>query len=447
MSHRPAGSAAISSAAVTVACLAAAAGILVAQQPQGPPFRGGVNFVLVDAHPTRDGRTVESLTQADFAVTEDGKPQKVESFEFIRIDPAVADGTLHDPNTQEEGNDLAADPHHRVFVVYLDNDHVNLDGSHASRRPLVDFLNGLITPNDLFGVMTSFLRPRDLILGRQTGTIEDQLARNWIWGDQPMSMQGHNLEPEDVALAKCYGWSMDTSSSPLLREAVERRREDRVLQSLQGLMPYLGALREARKNVLVLTRGWMLYRPDQSTVDQIIRTNGDAVPQVGVDLHGRPGLNSTPGRPDLARCNADIRKLFLLDDEQALRELITAANRNNVAFYLLNPAGLEAPDIMGRGVRGSTALATLRGRDSSMRTLAENTDGLAIMTNDLGAGLRRVQDDVSEYYLLGYSSTNATTDGKFRKIEVKVNQPGVKVSARHGYFAPSDAERRAMGSA
>ena len=59
---------------------------------------------------------------------------------------------------------------------------MNLVGSHTTRRPLVDFLNRMLAANDLFGVMTTKLRPRDLILGRRTETIEEQLAKYWTWG-------------------------------------------------------------------------------------------------------------------------------------------------------------------------------------------------------------------------------------------------------------------------
>ena len=72
-------------------------------------------------------------------------------------------------------------------------------------------------------------------------------------------------------------------------------------------------------------------------------------------------------------------------------------------------------------------------------TLGENTDGFAVVnTNDLGAGLRRISDDVSAYYVLGYYSTNAKFDGKFRRIEVKMRPPGLKVKARRGYFSPPE---------
>ena len=70
-----------------------------------------------------------------------------------------------------------------------------------------------------------------------------------------------------------------------------------------------------------------------------------------------------------------------------------------------------------------------------------------VSTNDIAGGLKRVIDDVSAYYLLGYYSTNTKFDGKLRRIEVKVKQPDVHVRARRGYTAPTEAMLSAPTSA
>ena len=95
---------------------------------QAPVFRAGVNLVTVDAYPVRDGQIVEGLTPADFEILEDGKPQKIDQFEFVRIEPTPA-AVQRDPNTVGESLKLAADPHNRVFVVFLDQHFVRMDGS------------------------------------------------------------------------------------------------------------------------------------------------------------------------------------------------------------------------------------------------------------------------------------------------------------------------------
>ena len=70
--------------------------------------------------------------------------------------------------------------------------------------------------------------------------------------------------------------------------------------------------------------------------------------------------------------------------------------------------------------------ARLRRGSSRCRRWPSNTDGIAIVnSNDLDRGLRRVVDDLTSYYLLGYYSTNSKLDGRFRSIKVRVKRPGV----------------------
>src|SRR5262249_60768046 len=88
--------------------------------------------------------------------------------------------------------------------------------------------------------------------------------------------------------------------------------------------------------------------------------------------------------------------------------------------------------------------AMLRTRQSTRRDLAAATDGIAVInSNDLDRGFRRITDDLSSYYLLGYYS-NGKLDGKFHSIRVRVKRPGVQVRARRGYLALTAAEAAAQ---
>jgi hypothetical protein len=79
----------------------------------------------------------------------------------------------------------------------------------------------------------------------------------------------------------------------------------------------------------------------------------------------------------------------------------------------------------------------VRRAQDSMRVLSEETGGFAIINqNDFTSGFQRIVADNSSYYVLGYYPTNDKRDGRFRKIEVRVTRPGVKVQARNGYTAP-----------
>ena len=87
--------------AVVVVCAVAALAARQSSAPQQqrpPVFRGESVLVTVDAYPQRDGRIVENLKAEDFQILEDGKPQSVESIEFVRVEPSLSESTRRDPN-------------------------------------------------------------------------------------------------------------------------------------------------------------------------------------------------------------------------------------------------------------------------------------------------------------------------------------------------------------
>jgi len=82
---------------------------------------------------------------------------------------------------------------------------------------------------------------------------------------------------------------------------------------------------------------------------------------------------------------------------------------------------------------------SLHGSRETLATLAADTGGKTFYDlNDFGEAFRVVQSENSTYYLLGYSPSNTRSDGRFRRIRVEVDRPGVKIEARPGYFAPKN---------
>ena len=453
--------------AVGVCLLAAplAPGAQSSPQQKPPVFRGGAALVTVDVYPQQDGKIVEGLKAADFEVLEDGKPQTVESAEFVRIEPALSDAERRDPNTQGEMLALAADPKNRVFVVFLDAQHTTIDGSHRIRRPLVETLQRVMTSNDLFGVTTSNMDPRLLVLGRRTQGIEEQLSRYWPWG-QRERISNDPENPTEERLMNCFEAYPHPSTGAwvpwyyiehgekrrLYDVLIDRDREDRALTALEKTVEHLGGLREARTSLFIVSDGWILYERDLRLAEETAKLM-TSKPAVYVGPAGQMNMTRRGSGPiDPATCNTELIRLANFDQQGRLRNLIRRANENNITFYPVGPSGLATFDVspVGRKMEeGSAGMSTDRNLDrrkfrlDALRTVADNTDGLAgIDTNDLTAGLKRVIDDVSAYYLLTYYSTNSKNDGRYRAINVKATRPGLHVRARRGYFAPSDNSSR-----
>lgn len=413
---------------------------LWAQEPQQPRpvFRSDAHFVTVDAYPLRDGKVVEGLTKADFVVEEDGQPQTIENFEFIEGASGAAETARRDPNTIAESRLLAADARTRAFVVYLDVPHVSVEGANATRVPLVTMLNALIGENDLFAVTTPDQPAATITFGRKVTSAEDALTRNWKWGTRGTTRR----TPLEQTIEQCFpadnmgqeGWIRDgTAMRPLADVLIDRAREEQTIQHLEDLVLYLGHLREGRTSVVLFTEGWRLFNDDGR-------------------LTGYTG-----GRQRPAQCDQYLIRYANVNLQSRFREILNLANRANVTFYPVNPAGLGAFDLpissrqMGTGLITESPIAqglnNIRDRASNMQTLASNTDGIAVVnTNDLRTGLQKVTDQLKSYYLLGYYSTNRKFDGKARRISVKVKQAGIDVKARRGYTAPTEAERMARAS-
>lgn len=404
---------------------------------QRPIFRSDAHFVTVDAYPLKDGKVVEGLTAADFVVEEDGRQQTIENFEFVDSTALSPEARRADPNTVAQSLLLAADARSRAFVIYLDIEHVSAAGANAARVPLITMLNQLVGENDLIALTTSQVPAGALTFGRRTMSIEDLISRNWKWGTRdsvrrtPLEEEFDQCFPADANGGE--GWIRDGSAvrtvSAVLRD---RAREEAVLQHLDDLVTYLGSLREGRTSVVLFTEGWRLFRGDGGLMGLTGRRN--------------------PG------CDQYLIRYANIDGQARLREIIARANRANVVFYTINPAGLTTFDyaiserVLGTGNIAESPIAqgfdNLRDRQSAIQTLAANTDGLAVVnTNNLKAGLARVTEALRAYYLLGYYSTNTKFDGRPRRITVSVKQPGVEVTARRGYTAPSEEERLARAAA
>jgi VWFA-related protein len=415
--------------------------------PQQPIFRVEANFVRVDAYPTADGRPVVDLRADDFDVLEDGVLQKIETFEYVRVAPAGPSEIRVEPDSVRAARSMAENARSRVFVVFLDTGHVENQASHAIRRPLVNLLNRVLGPDDLVAVMTPEMSAAALTLARRTQVVEEMLARYWPWGKRDDLAL---TDPEEQKYELCYP---DTPRCPenrqIVRELIARRRATLTFDTLHDLVVHLRGLREERKAVVLVTDGWILLRENRNLARAPSEGCGPVpgTPEIYIGPGGRPSMRPPYSDPSVAsryQCDADRLHLAQVDNAQRFHDLLMEANRANVSFYPVDPRGLPAWDApLGPEMPPALEIdqAILRSRRLNLETMAETTDGLAVLSsNDLDKGLRRISDDLSSYYLLGYYSTNTRLDGKYRKIAVRVKRPGVHVRARRGYRAATREE-------
>lgn len=388
-----------------------------APQPQRPVFGARIDAVTVDVVVTdRQGRPVTDLTVDDFEVTENRKPQRIESFKLIEIDDTLdVDPARHREirSLADQERELARDDV-RVIVIYLDDYHTRLGNSMAIRERLAGFVRDL-NPRDLVAVMTPLMSTAALTFSRN----HEATAR------QIMAFQGRKYDytPRHPA-EEIYQY--------LTAEQIEDLRNQIVTTGLEGLAVHLGTVREGRKSVIYVSEGLLNGIPPGT------RTTG---------LYGGTGGAMTPPRTMQEQMLATTavgaaRQAGQRDLLDQLRRVFLAASRSNTSFYPLDPRGLAAQEFsVADRVDPSVDREALTASLDVLHVLATNTDGRAIVnSNDPRPQLTQMLRDSSAYYLLGYTSSEAPRDGRFHPIRVTVKRPGVEVRARSGYWAYSDED-------
>lgn len=162
-------------------------------------------------------------------------------------------------------------------------------------------------------------------------------------------------------------------------------------------------------------------------------------------------LASVPQKKSLIYFSSGMQRTGV-ENQSELRAATNAAVLANMSIYTLDIRGLQAlppgGEAQNASLRGTSpysgqsqinALNSNFQTEETLVTLAADTGGKAFLdSNDFGRVFKGVQDDTAMYYLLGYHTTNTSRDGKFRRITVRLNRPGLKLDYRRGYYAEAD---------
>jgi len=386
------------------------------QQPQPPTIRTGINYVRVDAIVTdKDGKPVLDMTQDEFSVSEDGKPQKIDSFDVVKVDatqtaesgPPRAIRSDYDEERESKRPDV------RLFVILLDDYHVKRGNDLAVRRPLIDFIQNQLGPADMLSIMYPLTPIDDIHFSRDR---EAAISAIDHFEGRKYDYRPRNIMEEKYAMYPA--------------QTVERLRMQITMDALKAAAFRMSALREGRKAIIFVSEGFTSLLPSQLS-DPVASMPGFGNPNRG----NSQAAQATPQQ----QLQADA------DMYSDMNRMFGDLNRQNTSVYAVDPRGLAAFEYdINQGIGIQQDAKSLRDSLDSLHSLAANTDGRAIVNrNDLAAGMKQIIRDSSGYYLLGYNSSQAPMDGKFHSIKVTVKRRGVDVRARKGYwaFTPDDVAR------
>lgn len=419
---------------------------------QQPTFVSGTQAVRVDIHVTRDGEPVNDLRREEVQVFEDGVLQTIQSFERIAFARPGSAPTVT-ARTLERSRELVADPHARVFVLFLDTRHTGYITGYAgepgpsaqARFPILKTLERLIGPDDLVAVMTPEMRAADISFDRGIAGLarfESTWTTSLLHPDEGMLR-----DQKELLYNACYPPG-PRSPAP---EMIARYREKVALDALDDLVGYVGALRQEPTHVFAITDGWTIFTENPKLM---AAPEGPRLPKPPLGGRGRDGVGVITERGTVTlseatfrECESDLLTLASLDHRDRLRQIATHANASNVSFYPISARGLTTGMLSASSpsFTVSSQNTTSLFRQGLLRGLAEDTGGLAIVnTNNLQDLLQQVMTSTSSYYLASYSSTNSALDGRYRRITVKLKRPDVVVRARYGYVATRPQESRTV---
>ncbi len=378
--------------------LAAAAVSLAAPVAQEEPvIRITVNLVQVDAVVTDSkGHHVTDLKPEDFEIIEDGRPQKITNFSYIRLaepsPPTANEGPTAPPATPAP---LKREDVRRSIVVVVDDLGLSFESMGGLRQDLKRFVERQIQPGDMVAIVRTSggVGELELFTNDRRALLEAVNRLRWY----PMGSSGLS--------AMAQPWNPWTAAA--LPTAANRFSQVTNSLGTLGAIGYIvNGMGEmpGRKSIILISDG-LSFGPTPESDPRLV---------------------------------------------EAIRRLADRANRSAVVLYSIDAHGLQAP-IPGPGTGGISA--TLTGiwlSQQGLEYLAQKTGGfLAPVSNRVDYSVGQILDDLRGYYLIGYkpdASRFQPRDGKqpdFHNIKVRVKERGLHVRSRSGYYGYEDKPRPA----
>ena len=418
--------------------------IVSGDQGQGTVFRATTNYVSTDVI-VRDaeGKFVPDLTSAEFKVYEDGAPQTVQRFVRSiggRSFTDVAEDTSK-PRMVTEGLILPksrpkADASGRIFIIFIDDKHLQVSDTPRVKQALMQIRDELVHENDLVGFVS-------------TGTSAIEISPTYDFGHRRFNeaidkVMGGGMSINEIIQSAPFE---SLSGPPGLRHDAHV-----AFKTAYEMLIQLGQINDRRKSFVYVSSGYTFdpfrdgrYARIQQRYQEVQDTPTEFYDEQGNDIN-RPINSAYDVDTPLADQNYMQKTEFLESDLiSELAQITREARRNNVVFYALDPRGLTG--MIPIDVRGQQTYNDWRDyimtQNNSLRTLSEETGGFAIIqTNDYTKGLQRIDAETSDYYIIGYTSSNPDPFKIRRAIKIEVTRPGVKdVIYREFYTIPKTKKK------
>ncbi len=384
------------------------------EDDQRPTFRMQIDLITTDVI-VRDGngQFVADLTKEEFEVLEDDVKQEVASLQLVH-GGRTFNLQAPPPPPPQEGiilpvsrpvNDAAG----RIFLFFVDDLHMSFRDTPRIRQLFEKMSKTLLHEGDMFGVVSTGTSSIAIDLTYDRKRMDEAIKK----------ISGGGLRPSEII----EGPQGPNGPSEL------RYRAHVAFSTAYDIVNNLSKVQNRRKAVIYVSNGYD-FNPFEGA-----RFNDPNI--VGMKNERYQYMDYDPfTRQSQQFADADLAR--------ELAELTRAANRANATFYTLDPRGLVAGSELDEQVDPTEWNNHVRKTQDSLRVIAEETGGFAVVNqNDFDKALKRIDAESSDYYVLGYYSSNPDPLKRTRKITVNAKRPNLEVWSRKSYSLKPPPEPKA----
>jgi VWFA-related protein len=279
------------------------------------------------------------------------------------------------------------------LLIFLDDHNIDFRATSAVRDLLTKVSTELVHEGDLFGIVST---------GFSSIAVDMTYDRKRL--DRAIkTFTGNGMLPSDII------GTPDGSTGP----PEVRYRAHVAFSTAYEVLQKLEQVHNRRKAFIYISSGYD-FDPFAKSRSRASARDSGQVPET--NPFSRTGHEFAPA--DLAA---------------ELSELTREANRANTTIYTIDPRGLVGgPDLDQTALDTSDWQDHIRETQSSLRVIAELTGGIPFVnSNNFAAALKRIDRETSDYYVLGYYSSNPDPLKKRRAIEIRVKPDGKRRGTKY----------------
>jgi len=423
--------------------------------PATPTFSANSRLVQVDVIVLDgSGRPIRGLTDRDFTIFEDGKPQQLRSFDRHETSQAPpAQEPFHLPPNQYT-NVPVEEPRGPLTVVLFDTLNTPTLNQVEARRHLLEFLKAL-PPGHSTALFILSSRLRMVQSFTQQSDVLVAAARNVLSSSSPLlTTEAEHQRIEDdliyrerMSAPTIIGGGSGTAAgaqapndSDLIAGTTARLRDALIMQEQYEITQRVGITLRSLAELAAMLQGYS-GRKNLLWVSGTFPFSFGPNPFIRTEQHDRSNFD------------------FIVHQTTSL---LSAAQ---VAVYPIEAIGLQLNGIdltsNGEGMTGYDSTTGQARRNAglarqmvnendaqtTMDEIAEQTGGKAYYgTNGLKQAMQRSLDQTSTYYTIAYAPENQNWNGKFRRISVKTSRDGANLQYRRGYYAIPEPQHSSQDS-